>query len=510
MNDRDRRDSRRRTQQPLWALAIALVLAVGLLACGPVTPTLRIGSKNFTESVLIGEILRLDLDAAGVAVEHRRALGGSTILWRALQDGSIDLYPEYTGTLTQELLHGLPANAGLEALRARLAPLGLGLAAPLGFDDRYALAVRETLAARLGLRTISDLRGHPELRYGLSSEFLDRGDGWRPLAQAYGLAPATLRGLDHDLAYRALAAEETDVADVYTTDAEIAHDHLRVLADDRHHFPGYAAVVLYRLDAARRAPQLEMRLAALAGRIDEPRMQAMNAAVKLDHQPESAVAAAFLGRTPGSGEDSLLRRVARRTLEHLRLVAISLVAAVSIGLPLGIVAARSPRLGRLALALISVVQTIPSLAMFVFLIPLLGIGSAPAIVALGLYSLLPIVRNTITGLTTIDPALRESAEALGLPWAVRLWRIELPLAARTLVAGVSTAAVINVGTATLGALIGAGGYGQPIITGIRLDDVGLILEGAIPAALLALAVQAAFGLLDRALSPPDPAAPRHG
>jgi osmoprotectant transport system permease protein len=133
----------------------------------------------------------------------------------------------------------------------------------------------------------------------------------------------------------------------------------------------------------------------------------------------------------------------------------------------------------------------------VFLIPWLGIGYAPAVVALFLYSLLPILRNTHAGLADIARDLRESGEALGLPTFARLRYVELPLAMRSILAGIRTAAVINVGTATLGALIGAGGYGQPILTGIRLDDLGLILEGAIPAAVLALLVQALFAVLER-------------
>jgi osmoprotectant transport system permease protein len=130
----------------------------------------------------------------------------------------------------------------------------------------------------------------------------------------------------------------------------------------------------------------------------------------------------------------------------------------------------------------------------------LGIGWTPAVAALFLYSLLPIVRNTAQGIAGIAPSLRESAEALGLgPWA-RLRLVELPLATPAIVAGLKTAAVINVGTATLGALIGAGGYGQPILTGIRLDDRATILEGAIPAAALAILVQVGFGLIERWLA----------
>ncbi|MGE0747508.1 MAG: ABC transporter permease, partial [Rhodospirillales bacterium] len=194
-------------------------------------------------------------------------------------------------------------------------------------------------------------------------------------------------------------------------------------------------------------------------------------------------------------------RVWRRTVEHLRLVAVSLAAAILVAVPLGIVAARRPRMGQALLAAVGVIQTIPSLAILVFMIPLLGIGGPPAIVALFLYSLLPIVRNTYAGLHDVPPSLRESADAMGLNPGARLRLVELPLAARSILAGIKTAAVINVGTATLGALIGAGGYGQPILTGIRLDDVGLILEGAVPAAVLALLVQGMFEVAERRIIP---------
>jgi osmoprotectant transport system permease protein len=192
-------------------------------------------------------------------------------------------------------------------------------------------------------------------------------------------------------------------------------------------------------------------------------------------------------------------RLVKHGLEHLFLVAVSLGMAILVSLPLGILAARRERGGQVILSLLGIIQTIPSLALLVFMIPLLGIGGAPAIAALFLYSLLPIVRNTHAGLRDIPLDLRESAIALGLPPAARLKLVELPLAAPSILAGIKTSAVINVGTATLGALIGAGGFGQPILTGIRLDDVGLILEGAVPAALLALLVQGLFEILERFL-----------
>lgn len=485
----------------LWLLAILPSLCTAQGCDGPV----RVGSKGFTESVILGEVLTQSARAAGAEVLHRRELGGTRVLWNALLAGEIDAYPEYTGTLRQELLAG-QSLPDLPALAAALARQGLRMGPPLGFDNTYAIGVTVATARRYGLETISDLGAHPELTLGFSSEFLDRADGWRALRQRYGLPHRDVRGLNHDLAYRALVAGELQVIDLYATDAEIPYYDLRVLRDDLGHFPAYQGVVLYRARLADCAPQAVKSWKRLGGAIDATAMAGMNAKVKLERQPDMQVAAAFLQEAlgisaaplPGQGA---LARFRRHTLDHLRLVAISLGAAIVVAVPLGILAHRRPRLGQALLAATSVVQTIPSLALFVFLIPLLGIGATPAITALLLYSLLPIVRNTYTGLSDIPLALRESAEALGLPAGARLRRIELPLAARAILAGVKTAAVINVGTATLGALIGAGGYGQPILTGIRLDDTGLILSGAVPAAVLALLVQGLFELAERWVVP---------
>jgi osmoprotectant transport system permease protein len=335
---------------------------------------------------------------------------------------------------------------------------------------------------------------------------MDRADGWPGLRRRYGLPHQRVNGLDHDLAYRALASGAIDATDLYSTDAEIAYHDLVTLEDDLAYFPEYHAVVLHRADLARRAPEVVSALGRLAGRIDEAAMIAMNAAVKLEGREEQDVAAAFLRRVlaisaAAGPPPSVGAEITRRTGEHLALVGISLSAAILAGLPLGIAAAYRPRLGHGIIATVGIIQTIPSLALFVFMIPLLGIGAAPAVVALFLYSLLPIVRNTHAGLTDIPRAVRESAHALGLSAWVRLTRIELPLSTRGILAGIKTAAVINVGTATLAALIGAGGYGQPILTGIRLDNTGIILQGAVPAALLALVVQGLFALLERRLVP---------
>lgn len=481
---------------------LTLVLALfgdDTLAQSP-RPKLVVGSKAFTESVVLGEMVAHLGRSAGADATHLRGLGGTRVLWQALLRGEIDVYAEYSGTIAQEILTGR-VLADEAAMRRALAETNVVMGRPLGFNNTYAIGMAEKTAERLGIRTLSDLARHPQLRFGFSSEFMDRSDGWQSLRERYRLAPRDVRGLDHDLAYRGLASGGLDATDVYTTDAEIPYYGLRVLGDDLGHFPVYNAVLLYRTDIADRMPDLPRALARLDGRIDAAAMARMNAATKLERQPESRVAAEFLRANLGiaaqSHEDSFFDRLVRNTADHLALVAVSLLAAILVAVPLGVLAQRRPRSGQIILAVCGLVQTIPSLALLVFMIPLLGIGGKPAVVALFLYSLLPIVRNTFTGLNDIAPSLRESAAALGLPAFARLRLIELPLAARSIMAGIKTSAVINVGTATLGALIGAGGYGQPILTGIRLDDVGLILEGAVPAALLALLVQGLFELAER-------------
>jgi osmoprotectant transport system substrate-binding protein/osmoprotectant transport system permease protein len=464
----------------------------------------RVGSKKFTESVILGEMARILAQSAGYPAQHRRELGGTRVLWSALLANEIDVYPEYTGTLLQEILsrEHLHTNA---QLKEALAQRGLRMTPALGFNNTYAIGVTTKTAERLNLRTISDLRGHPNLVLGFGNEFLNRADGWPGLKRRYRLPQTNVRGLDHDLAYRGIASGALDVIDLYATDAEIDYYHLRALKDDLYYFPVYDAVFLYRADLASRAPKAVALLQRLAGRIDAPTMAKLNARVKLGHEADSRVAADFLAQQFGIDVDvrarSAWRRFWHHTGEHLLLVAISLSAAIAVAIPLGIYAAYRPAIGHVILGAVGVIQTIPSLALFVFMIPLLGIGGPPAVAALFLYSLLPIIRNTHAGLTDIPAPIRESAQALGLPRAAQLRRIELPLSGRAILAGVKTSAVINVGTATLAALIGAGGYGQPILTGIRLDDIGLILQGAVPAAVLSLLVLGLFELTERVVVP---------
>ncbi len=486
--------------------AVLLVLLWGASAAA--AEPIRVGSKKFTESVILGELGAHLLRDAGFETRHRRELGGTQLLWGALVAGELDLYPEYTGTLLLEILAG-QSFEDPASLETHLAGLGIGMSRPFGFNNTYAIGMLEARAAQLGVERVSDLGRHPGLRFGFSNEFMDREDGWPGLRRRYGLPQSDVRGLDHDLAYRGLASGTLDATDLYSTDAEIRFYDLRVLQDDRAHFPAYHAIWLYRLDLTQRASGAVAALGQIEGKISDRAMSSMNAAVKLDGVRESQAAADFLNGHSGIGLDAELEvahvsaasRIAGHLSEHLFLVGISLAAAIVLALPLGILAAKHTPSSQLILGIVGMIQTIPSLALLVFMIPLLGIGAPPAIVALFLYSLLPIVRNTHAGLVDIQPALRESAQALGLPGWARLRSVELPLAARSILAGIKTSAVINIGTATLGALIGAGGLGQPILTGIRLADTALILQGAVPAALLAIFAQLAFEGLERAVVP---------
>ncbi|HEV6967008.1 glycine betaine ABC transporter substrate-binding protein [Roseateles sp.] len=495
----------------LRLLLLAWLCAAGLAQAAP---ALQVGSKRFTESYLLGELVTQTLAGQGIAAEHRQGLGNTAILAAALRQGQIDVYPEYTGTIVRELLHRespADAQAPLERINAWLAPLGLKAGVPLGFNNSYALAMREADAARLGIATISELAARapalePGFKLGLSHEFIARADGWPALQRAYGLPQKAGAGLDHGLAYQALASGEVDLIDVYTTDAQLARQPVRVLRDDRGFFPRYDAVLLMRSGVDERPLQ------RLAGRLPEAAMIRLNAAAELEGRPFAEVARGFLQQAasapasaaavadaaPGLTARLLAPDLARLLGQHLALVLASLALAVAVAVPLGIAAHRLPRLAGPVMAGVGLLQTLPSLALLAFLIALVGrIGFVPALLALFVYALLPIVRNTHAGLQAVPDGLRQAALALGLTRGQALRSIELPLALPTLMAGVKTAAVTNVGTATVAAFVGAGGLGERIVAGLAVNDTTLMLAGALPAAALAVVVQAVFDGLER-------------
>ena len=520
----------RRLAQESGRLLLSFVLLVSggsLLAADPV----KVGSKRFTESYLIGEMVTQVLVASGTDAEHRQGLGNTGILEQALVSGAIDVYPEYTGTIVRELLKregSDDARATLEQINRWLAPRGLKASVPLGFNNTYAIAMREADAVRLGIDSLSGLAKLPTsaaagLRLGLSHEFLVRADGWPGLRKAYGLQINAGSGIDHGLAYKAIADGQLDIIDVYSTDAQIGRLKLRVLRDDLGYFPRYDAVLLMR--ATLDDSVLHTRL---AGRFDDATMRSLNAEVELDRRSFENVSRGWLALGastprivdgPNNGNDGpgvfdrfvsrlFAPDLGRLLRQHLLLVFGSLAIAALIGIPLGVLACRRPALSSTIMALTGLLQTIPSLALLAFLIALLGtIGFLPALIALSGYALLPIVRNTHAGLHSVAPGLIEAGIALGLRRTQILQTIELPLAAPMVLAGLKTAAVINVGTATVAAFVGAGGLGERIVSGLAVSDTTQMLAGAVPAALLAIVVQLAFDRAERLIRPQSSATP---
>ncbi|MDB5952064.1 MAG: amino acid transporter permease [Massilia sp.] len=482
-------------------MLVMFMFVAGAMPTAAADEVLKVGSKRFTESYILGEVLTQTAAKHGRA-EHRQGLGNTAIVLAALQNGSIDVYPEYLGTIDLEILKNAKPTT-LAEMRVALARIGLGVGVPLGFNNTYALAMR---GDSRGVATLSQLSVHPELRLGLSHEFIGRADGWPGLAKRYGLAQQP-RGLDHGVAYEALAQRQVDIIDIYSTDAKIGQYGLRLLDDDLHYFPRYDAVLLYRLDAPRRFPAAWGAIEQLEGRISAKAMIAMNGAAELSGQGFAVVAANWLagaaaGTVSAKNSGGLSAKLFdpslwKLTREHVTLVLFSVALACLAGIPLGVLAALAPRLRHPVLGLAGVLQTVPSLALLAMLIAFTGkIGTVPALVALFVYALLPIVRNTCTGILQVPPGLRMAALALGLTRRSRLLHVDLPLALPVILAGVKTAAVMSVGTATIAAFIGAGGYGERITIGLALNDNDMLLAGAIPAAVLALLTQAVFEALE--------------
>jgi len=491
---------------------------------------LVIGSKNFTENRILAEILAQLIRAhTDIPVQLNDGLGGTLVVFSALREGEIDLYPEYTGTgwaivLERDEPARDPWHTYQEVTREYEERFDVRWLPPFGFSNSYALAVRGELARELGLQSVSDLVPHMgELRAGVSHEFLNRQDGWPGVAKLYGLETATLRGMEHGLAFAALADGSLDLIDAWTTDGKLLRYDVAVLRDDKGFWPPYHCAPIVRGDALRRHPELEPLLGRLGLRLSNRRMQALNLAVEADGRSFRDVAREFLAAeglldadaprdadaaAPGERRGSLLEFARARlpdtlrlTGEHLQLSFGAVLAAVLFSVPLGIALARRPRLSQLALNAAGVLQTIPSLALLAFMIPLLGLGLPAAYAALFLYALLPILRNTVTGLRGVDPELIDAARGLGLSRRQILRHVELPLALPTIMAGVRTSTIISIGVATLAAFVGAGGLGDPILTGLQLNDTRLVLAGALPAALLAVATDLALERVERRLTP---------
>jgi osmoprotectant transport system permease protein len=455
--------------------------------------TITVGSKMFTESHVLAELLSLKLEQAGYTVERKLSLGGTMVVWEALQAGELDIYPEYSGTLGQTILHR--PDLSLEGMQAEVKTLDLDIAAVLGFNNSYAMAISGPLARELELEEASQLVRYPELRLGFSHEFLNRADGWPSFSQRYGLTQQ-VRGMEHALTYRAIANGQLDGTDAFTTDGELEAFDLVLLEDNLDFFPRYDAIFMVRAELPEKVIDI---VNSMDGTLDADTIRRLNALVGTTDMSPREVAAQHLGLDIDATD--MWSDIAHNTGVHLQLTGTALALACLFAIPLALLLTQYPRVATAAVYLAGLLQTIPSLALLAMMIPVLGLGVLPAVVALFLYSLLPIIRNTLTGISSVDPLLREVAQGMGLTSWQRLRKVEIPLALPTILAGIKTAAIISIGTATLAAFVGAGGLGEPIVTGLNLNDDSLILQGAIPAAVLAITAEFLFELLERALLP---------
>ncbi len=506
---------------------VALTLLVLMGAAAPAfAERIVVGSKNFAENRLLAEIFAQLIESrTDLEVDRRLGLAGTQICFEALSSGAIDLYPEYTGTGLVSLL-GQQAEGPTATLnrvrREVLARWDLWWLTPLGFENAYEIGVPRSLAERHGLESISDLvRVAPDLVAGFGYEFLERPDGLPGLEEAYGLRFRTVRPLQQALKYEAAASGRIDVLDVYTTDGRLLSYDLRVLDDDREFFPSYQAAALVRGATLREHPELARVLSLLADAFDEATMRRLNLRLQENGESERRVAQDALAElgladtteeTGAVGSEARQRGLAgymwaerrsllRRTLEHLWLSALALLAGIAVAVPLGLLLERRRRGAEPVIRLVGIAQTVPSIALLAFMVPLVGVGFLPAALALWIYALFPIVRNTYSGVRDANPDAVEAATALGMTPGQVLRQVRLPLAAPIIMAGVRTAGVITVGTATLAAFIGAGGLGEPIVTGLQLADSTIILSGALPAAALAIVVDLALGWVERRVSP---------
>jgi osmoprotectant transport system permease protein len=521
--------SRRDAGGPRVSFRSAILLLAIIFAFSPLplraADRIVIGSKNFEESRLLAEMFAQLLESrTHLQVERRLGLAGTQVCFEALKNGAIDVYPEYTGTGLVSIL-GEKAQGGpdqtLNRVRAEfLRRWNVWWLAPLGFENSWEIAVPRELAERDHLDTITDLaRVSKRLHGGFGHEFVGRDDGLLGLQKVYGLEFAKIDHLQQAIQYQAARQRSIDALDVYSTDGRLILYNLKVLRDDRRFFPPYEAAALVRGETLKKHPEVGANLGLLAGSLSEDAMRAYNLRLQEKHESEVTVARDALraiglvvpkqaAKAPESRKPGFLpylwsqrRDLGRLTLQHLGLSAAALLLGALIAIPLGLWLERHRRWAETVIRLLGLLQTIPSLALLAFMIPLLGVGTVPAIVALWIYSLFPIVRNTYSGVRDADPKAVEAATALGMTPGQILRQVRLPLAAPVVMAGLRTAAVITVGTATLAAFIGAGGLGEPIVTGLQLADSAMILSGAIPAALLALGVDAALGVVEKGLRP---------
>jgi osmoprotectant transport system permease protein len=457
-----------------------------------------VSSKKFTENYIVAEIFSQLLENSGFKVKRRFGMGGTMVAYNALRAGEIDIYPDYTGTLSIAVLKS--GLRGFNQIDSKLGEMGLQMLDPLGFNTSYAVIMKKDRARKLGISRISDLADHPGLRGAFSFEFQERTDGWPSMKQVYSLSHK-IQGMEVPLNYEALRTDQVDFAEAYTTEPLVAKYDFLFLKDDQEFFPQYLAVGLVSLDFPEEAAKI---LNQLAGSVDNQTIMALNSQA-VNGVPIPEIANHFLvdqGLLDPSSKRNYGRGVNWARLwslsqTHIYLTLLAVLMAILVAVPLATLIAPYRQLSQPILGLTGILQTIPSIALLTFMIPFFGIGFLPAIIGLFIYSLLPILQNTHVAMTNIDPRLITAARGIGLYPREVLLSVKLPLAFPTILAGIRTATILNIGTATLAAFIGAGGLGEPIVTGLALNDTSMVLQGAIPAATLAILMDGLFALVNK-------------
>lgn len=455
------------------------------------------------------------LEADGQEVVRKMNLGGTKVAFDALNHGGIHVYSDYTGTGYVMILkmngERNPQKVHDIVSREFLSRFDIQWSESLGFNNTYALTIRKADSSFKNFKTISDVSGKvSSYKIAAPYEFMERKDGFKGLSNEYNLnfAKDKLTSMNAGLMYAAIKDKQVDFIVSYSTDGRIKAFNLRILKDDKNYFPPYNAAYLAKKDSFKKFPLLQKNIEKLEGLINEEEMIEMNDQVdRLKQEPKDVAKNYLISKGLLKGEvihqeveTSFIQfMISRRAdlfkliWEHLLLSFVAIFAALLISLPTGVLLTKKEKLAKVVFPIVNTIQTIPSLALLGFLIPIMGIGFAPAVLALFLYSLLPLVRNTYEGIKGVDRNFVEASKGIGLTNTQILLKVEIPLALPIILAGLRTATVIVIGTATLAALIGAGGLGDPIFRGVSTVNSNLILLGAVPAALLAIIADKLIG-----------------
>lgn len=483
---------------------------------------LIIGSKKFSESIILGEIVAILLEEKFNHPTIRKlGLGGTQVALNALKNEDIHVYPDYTGTgyvmilkmdgeRDPKIIHQIVG----QEFKNRW---GIIWSEPIGFNNTYALAVRKDDKRFKNFKNISSLSKNVDsFRYVAPHEFMERKDGHFRFAQTYALnfKEKNIISMEAGLMYSAIKNKQTDMIIAYSTDGRIKAYNLRLIEDDQKFFPPYHVALLAKNKTLKQFPELRIIFNLVKGLITEKEMINMNDQVdRLKGDPNEVARNFLISKSLIKGVQQQIKTdhnffsyaISKRDyllkllVEHLLISFGALFFALIVSLPTGILLTRYQSLGKIIFPFINTIQTIPSLALLGFLVPIIGIGLTPALLALFLYSLLPLIRNTYAGILGVEKTYLEASRGIGLTNRQILLKVEIPLAMPIIIAGLRTASVIVIGTATLAALIGAGGFGDPIFRGVATLNSNLILLGAVPSALLAIGVDKLIGISEKFL-----------